>query len=83
MAKKTQEKTFPFKYNGWDEGCGDYGDIQYYDVEFTEDFGPIKKGQKFDCVFVEHDKGMLQAMINNEDGSIKEDIKVAWKAVAR
>lgn len=42
-------KSLPFTFSGWDM-AGDYGDIQFYNVEFTEDFGPIRKGEKYDCV---------------------------------
>jgi len=64
MPERTQEKAFPFTYDGWDEAGGDYGDVQFYKVEFTEDFGPIKKGSKFDCVVVYHCEGKLVACIN-------------------
>ena len=35
---RTSEKAFGFTYDGWDEGGGDFGGVQYYKVEFTEDF---------------------------------------------
>lgn len=62
--ERIKEKAFPFTYDGWDEACGDYGDIQFYNVEFVEDFGPIKTGDKFDCVVVYHCQGKI-ACINN------------------
>ena len=63
--ERTQEKTFPLTYSGWDEGCGEYGDIQFYDVEFTDDFGPIKKGDKFDSVFIGHCTGTLACYVKD------------------
>lgn len=68
---KTKNSTFPFTYNGWDEACGEYGDIQFHgvkfcDVEFTDDFGSIRKGDKFDCVVIYHSGGQLVACINGE-----------------
>lgn len=56
---KTKEKVFPFEYDGWDESGGDYGDIVFYNVQFTDNFGPIKKGDKFDSVFVMHCLGVI------------------------
>jgi len=46
------EKTIPIKWLDWDM-CGEYGDICFRDAEFTEDFGIVKQGEKFDkiCLF--------------------------------
>lgn len=88
MSERVQEKMFPFTYDGWDEACGDFGDIQFYKVEFTDDFGPIKKGSKFDCVVVYHCKAELVAVINGPVDVKKEfvpqvgEIVVPFKAVA-
>lgn len=83
MSERTIEKAFGFTYNGWDEAGGDFGDVQFYKVEFTEDFGPIKKGEKFDCVMVEHTKVRLTAQQNNpETGELTKEIVVNWKATA-
>lgn len=57
---RTQENIFPFTFQGWDEAGGDYGDITFYDPEFTEDFGPIKKGETFDSVTILYCKGILE-----------------------
>jgi hypothetical protein len=51
--KKTQNSMFPFTYTEWDPNGGDYGGIQFYNVEFTSDFGPIEQNSKFDCVSIE------------------------------
>jgi len=77
---KTQEKGFPFVYDGWDEAGGDYGDVQFYKVEFTEDFGPIKKGNTFDCVLVEHCQARLVAMTTDKEGRQVSETVVNWKA---
>lgn len=58
--ERTKEAAFPFTYSGWDEGGCDYGDVTFYKPEFTEDFGPIKKGETFDSVTVLHCKGILE-----------------------
>jgi hypothetical protein len=59
-TERTQEAAFPFTYQGWDECGGDFGDIIFYKPEFTEDFGPIKKGDTFDSVAVLHCQGVLE-----------------------
>lgn len=61
---KAESKTFPFVYDGWDEAGGNYGDIQFYDVQFVENFGPIKKGQSFDCVTVYHCESKIVCIKN-------------------
>lgn len=87
MKNRTQEKTFPLTYSGWDEGCGEYGDIQFYDVEFTDDFGPIKKGDRFNSVFIGHNDGVLACYAEvgekDEDGCTptQEVHKVNFKVV--
>ena len=87
MKNRTQNEIFPLTYTGWDEACGDYGDISLYDVEFTENFGPIKKGDKFDSVYIGNCTGTLACYIkdekSNEDGAtpIKEVHVVKFKVV--
>lgn len=82
MSERTTEKGFGFTYDGWDESGGDFGDVQFYKVEFTEDFGPIKAGEKFDCVMVEHCKARLIAQRNDPTtGELAEEKVIAWKAV--
>jgi len=73
---RTQDKAFPFTYNGWDEAGGDFGDIQFYKVEFVEDFGSIKKGETFDCVVIYHCKGQLVGITNGpmEDDGFRPQI---------
>lgn len=68
MSKeRTTDKAFPISYEGWDEAGGDYGDIQFYKAEFTEDFGPVKKGDKFDCVIIYHSQSKLVCIINGPE----------------
>lgn len=83
MSERTTEKAFGFTYDGWDEGGGDFGDVQFYKVEFTEEFGPIKKGDKFDGVCIEHNKARLIAQeFDKETGELTKEIVVNWKATA-
>ena len=59
-----QEKTLPFKWKDWDEQ--DVLFNSYYDVEFTEDFGSIKSGEKFSSIAVNYGEGWIEAY--SEDG---------------
>jgi len=59
MNKPTYETIFPISHIGWDEGCGDYGDIVFYNVTFNDNFGPIKKGDVFYSMFIEYCKGII------------------------
>ena len=83
----TKDSVFPFTYTDWDEAGGDYGDIQFYKVEFVEDFGDIKKGETFDCVVIYHSKCQLVGITNGpmEDGGFRPQIGekvVNFKVVA-
>lgn len=81
MNERNIENAFGFTYDGWDEGGGDFGDVQFYKVEFTEDFGPIKSGEKFDGVCVEHSKARLIAQCYSEEtGEMTKEVVVNWKA---
>lgn len=83
MNERNIENAFGFTYDGWDDAGGDFGDIQFYKVEFAEDFGPIKKGDKFDGVCIEHKKARLIAQdFDKETGDLIKEIVVNWKATA-
>jgi len=47
-----------FRWSGWDE-CGMMSFV-YYDVVFEKDFGPIKKGDKFETAYLDYESGTLQ-----------------------
>jgi hypothetical protein len=85
--KRTKERVFPFIFDGWDEAGGNYGDIQFSNVEFIEDFGPIKKGSKFDCVMIEHCEAKLVAItygpMDEETGFAPQvgEVVVNYKAI--
>lgn len=87
MKNTTKEKVFPFEYSGWDEDGGDYGDICFHDVTFTEDFGPIKNGDTFDSVYILHCQGVLVCYnVMKSDvlygvRLVKEIHKIQFKAV--
>lgn len=61
------EKTIPFTWKSWDEV--DQLVHSYYDVEFTEDFGSFKKGEKFSAMTVDYGLGKIE-VYNNEGTNI-------------
>ena len=58
-TERNQENIFPITWARWDEAGGDYGDIIFYDVIFTEDFGPVKKDTHYDTVAIEYKKATV------------------------
>jgi hypothetical protein len=73
MAQK--EIIFPFQWEGWDSI--DSLMNNYYGVEFLEDFGPFKAGEKLSSLSVDYGNGIIEAY--NEAGT--EVVKrVEWKA---
>jgi len=49
----------PFDFTGgWDQQ--DTAALSFYDTEFTRDFGPIKKGDKFSSAYINYDKGIFE-----------------------
>jgi hypothetical protein len=66
MSKEIhQEKILPFQWTGWD--MQDTMILSFYEAEFTEDFGSIKKGDKFSSICVDYGKGIIEGY--NEEGS--------------
>ena len=78
---RTQDPSFPLTFADWDESFDCYGDIQFHDVIFTDDFGPIKKGEHFDCVVVYHSQGQLVAQQYDSEGDSKllKEVVVKFK----
>lgn len=74
----TIEKTLPIKIlGGWDSV--DMLFNNYYDVEFTEDFGVFKSGDKFTSISVNYDKGVVEAY--DENGEPVKQQKYIAKAI--
>ena len=55
---RAKEEIIPIEWSGWDEFVI-LSNI-YYDVEFTEDFGEFKKGEKYRSAFVDYQKGLIE-----------------------
>jgi hypothetical protein len=70
------EKTIPFTWEGWDDQ--DPLAHSYYKVEFVEDFGEFKSGEKFSSIFVDYSAGIIEAY-NNEGTEVIKSQK--YKAI--
>lgn len=64
-SKMNKEKTIPFQWEGWDQH--DTLFMAFYNVEFLEDFGAFKKGDKFSSVSVDYGKGTIEGY--DEEGT--------------
>jgi hypothetical protein len=64
-------KKLPFSYKSFLRPG--YNLFEYRDVEFTEDFGIYKKGDKYDSVDIDYDAGKLNGFEGKD--------KVAWQAI--
>jgi hypothetical protein len=53
-----KEKTIPFQWEGWDQH--DTLSMSFYNVEFLEDFGAFRKGEKFSSVSVDYGEGIIE-----------------------
>lgn len=72
------EKTIPITWDEYDAG-GKYGDVQFYKVEFTEQFGCFSKGEQASCLTV----SLIDRLIfsYNEKGEILKRCKIKIVAV--
>jgi hypothetical protein len=76
MAKH-KEGILPIEWTDWNKE--DESVYTFYNVEFTEDFGNIKKGETFESAYVNYQKGILEAYPVNLPDPIKT---VHFKCVA-
>jgi hypothetical protein len=70
----------PIVWDKWDMG-GDYGEIQFYNVKFTEDFGPFQKGDLVDCLWVSPLQGVIREYAS--DGDTLRETKIKYVAVEK
>lgn len=66
---KYKEGILPIEWTDWNKE--DESEYIFYNVEFTEDFGDIMKGQTFDSVYVSYQKGILEAYPVNMTDNIQ------------
>lgn len=72
---QNQGKFLPITWEKHD-GKGEYGYIEFYNVTFTDDFGPWKKDQKVDCLFLAVIEGKLQEYDTKNNLKTSFDIKI-------
>lgn len=73
---RTREAAFPFTWESWD--IVETTAMQFYRVEWEEDFGIFKKGDKHDCMSVSYGEGMIEVW--SDDGNVIA--KQQFKAIA-
>lgn len=73
MKERYKEDLLPIEWGDWDEG-GVYGDFQFHDVVFLEDFGPFSKGENISLLWVSYPKGQMESY---EGDSVTK--KCSWK----
>lgn len=66
---KYKEGTLPIEWTDWYKD--DESEYTFNNVEFTEDFGDIMKGQTFESVGVDYNKGILEAYPVNMTDNIQ------------
>lgn len=69
MTRKFKEVVIPIEWQGWEEInslCG-----VYYAVEFLDNFGVFVKGEKFECVDIDYNKGLLTAYDSSGEKVVK------------
>lgn len=70
--EKHKHELLPFLWSGWDED-GDFL-ITFYDVEFTEDFGRIKKGATGN-VQLDYQNGIVE-LIDIDENVVSQKYKL-------
>ena len=61
-----KEGILPIEWENRDKQ--DASEYTFYNVIFTEDFGKIKAGETFVCVYVSYQKGILETYTPDENG---------------
>ena len=53
----------------WAEWCGvDIASFQFYNCKVVKPFGPFRKGQKLETVFMDYENGVIQVYNKDNDG---------------
>jgi len=65
MKEKEKETLVPILWDWWDQVEINF--MQFYNVEFYENFGPFLKGESFSSVSVDYMRGIIEGY--SEDGN--------------
>lgn len=63
------EKLIPISWNAWDSIDTLFNN--YYDIEFTEDFGKFKKGEKYKTISIDYANGRIEAYDEEGENVVK------------
>lgn len=74
MSEKKQERVLPITWEKWDHG-GDVAELQFYNVKFTKDFGPFKKDDFVDTLWVSYLEGVVREYASDGDTLRETKIK--------
>ena len=75
MQNKNITNSIVASYKGWDEGGGDYGDVQLYDVVLAVDTKKFKKGDVVQCATFLFSESKVQ-LWNKSGTEIIEEIQL-------
>lgn len=64
-----------FNWDGYDQP-GDWA-LQFYDVEFIKEIGPFKIGDKFDCVVIDFERGVMESY--DREGKVLNTVEVGLR----
>lgn len=60
-----------FAWDGWDEH--DTMDFSFYSCKMIKDFGPLKKGEEYDTIYISYEKGIIEA--TDDEGKTLHKVK--------
>jgi hypothetical protein len=74
---KNKEKVLPITWEKWDM-AGDFAEIMFYNAVFTKNFGPFKKGDFVDTLFLSPTEGVVREYAS--DGDTLRETKIKYVA---
>lgn len=72
-----KEVVIPILWKGID--INGPGQFQFYNVSFTEDFGPFKKNEFIDTLYMDHEKGLVEQY--DDEGNVVKGCRVKYTVV--
>lgn len=73
--ERITDKVLPITWGYWDP-AGEYGDTQFYNVVFTENFGSFKKNQKVPVLLLSMSRGIICDF--DEDGNKQNIVEIKF-----
>jgi hypothetical protein len=72
---KIREMILPVQWEEWEEIGIEFGNYRLENVDFIDDFGPIRKGSHYKYVEVDITKGII-VVYNNSKNKINIEVKL-------